>query len=277
MSAANATPIDRALALERILAIAREAAAGIAQVYAGQFDVEYKGKNDPVTIADRTANTLICDALIEAYPGMPIVAEESDASSYAGFTSAKAVWFVDPLDGTREFVARNGEFAVMIGLAEEGRATLGVLFEPATGRAFIGGEGLGAFEVMADGSRREAHVSKTARLADAEMLASRSHRSEDLERGVARFGVRAITPRGGAGVKAARIAMGESDIYWQPGRAGKRWDACAPEAIVRAAGGVYTDGYGDPIDYATDVIENTRGILAANAELHAEVLAKMPR
>lgn len=263
---------DRKEALERALEISRVAARGIAKIYAGEFDVEYKAKNDPVTIADREANTLICDELTKTYPGVPIVAEESDPASYADYAKAREVWFVDPLDGTREFVAKNGEFAVMVGLAESGRATLGVLVEPATGRIFVGGEGLGAFEVAEDGSRRAIHVRSTASLADAEVLVSRSHRGPMLEEQAKKLGVRALTPRGGAGVKASRVACAESDVYFQPGRAGKRWDACAPEAIVRAAGGVFTDEDGEPIDYANERLENAHGLVAANPVLHAAII-----
>src|SRR5580693_2902193 len=100
-------------------------------VYAAEFDVEFKSKNDPVTRADREANALLCDRLGRAFPGVPVVAEESDPSAYANFEKSEEVWFVDPLDGTREFVAHNGEFAVMIGLAEHGRATVGVIVAPA--------------------------------------------------------------------------------------------------------------------------------------------------
>jgi 3'(2'), 5'-bisphosphate nucleotidase len=269
--------IDRAEALERALTIARAAADGIARIYAGEFDVEYKGKNDPVTLADREANTLICAELARAYPGVPIVAEESDPSSFAGFASAPVVWFVDPLDGTREFVARNGEFAVMIGLTEAGRATVGVLVAPALGRTWIGAEGIGAFEVMANGDRKPIHVSSVASMADAELLVSRSHRSAELDGAAARLGVRQITQCGGAGIKAARIACGEAEIYAQPGRAGKLWDSCAPDAIVRAAGGTWTDAFGVPIVYTTEKLENARGLLATNGPLHAAVVAALAR
>jgi len=268
--------IDRKQALERALSVSRAAARGIAKVYAGEFDVEYKGKDDPVTVADRDANTLICAELAKAYPGVPIVAEESEPETYAGYTNAAEAWFVDPLDGTREFVARNGEFAVMVGLAENGRATVGVLVEPATGRTFVGAEGVGAFEVAEDGSRRAIHVRATATLAEAEVLVSRSHRGPQLEAQAQKLGVRALTPKGGAGVKASRVACGETDIYFQPGRAGKLWDACAPDVIVRAAGGVFSDENGDAIDYR-GALENQRGLVAANAALHRAIMAARTR
>ncbi len=266
--------IDRRAALDRALAIALEAGEGIARVYAGAFDVEYKGKNDPVTRADREANALICAELARAYPGVPIVAEESDPATYAGFSRAPAAWFVDPLDGTREFVARNGEFAVMIGLAEEGRAVLGVLVLPAAGRSFVGAEGLGAFEVSANGTRRAIHVAARSELRGARVVVSRSRRAPEGEAKIAELGL-VLEPCGSAGVKAARVACAEADLYVQPGNAGKLWDACAPEAIVRAAGGIWRTDRGEPYDYAREEITNARGIVSGNDALVAKMVASL--
>src|SRR4029077_18943512 len=145
---------DLAKVAETALRIALEASDVVNRVYATPFEVEFKGKDDPVTRADREANELACERLARAFPGVAIVAEESDPRSYAGFARHDRVWFVDPLDGTREFVARNGEFAVMLGLAEGGRALVGVIVAPAWGRAFVGIVGEGAWEVSSDGSRR---------------------------------------------------------------------------------------------------------------------------
>jgi 3'(2'), 5'-bisphosphate nucleotidase len=269
--------LDRASTLDRVLAIAREAGEGIARVYAGAFDVEYKGdkaKNDPVTRADKEANALICAELARSYPGIPIVAEESDPATYAGFSRASAAWFVDPLDGTREFVARNGEFAVMIGLAEGGRAVLGVLVLPAIGRTFVGAEGLGAFELGPSGARTPIHVSGRTELRGARVLVSRSHRAAEAEEKIAALGL-VLEPCGSAGVKAARVACGEADLYVQPGNAGKLWDACAPEAIVRAAGGEWRSAFGDPYDYTREDITNRQGIVTGNGALVAELVASL--
>src|SRR5215472_5746236 len=187
------TPGDRAHALEVALDAAREAAELVMRVYATPFAVDYKGVNDPVTQADREANALIVERLATAFPGVPVVAEESDPASFAGFGTATAAWFVDPLDGTREFVARNGEFAVMIGLAEEGRATAGVVLCPAMGRTFMGGEGLGAYEIDAAGARRPVRASSTVAVEAASVVVSRSRRSAALDEVLTRLGVAEIT------------------------------------------------------------------------------------
>jgi 3'(2'), 5'-bisphosphate nucleotidase len=265
------TVIDRRAALDRVLGIAREAGEGIARIYAGAFDVEYKGEDDPVTRADREANAFICAELARAYPGVPIVAEESEAASYAGFSRAPAAWFVDPLDGTRDFVAKNGEFAVMIGLAEGGKAVLGVLVLPAVARSFVGAEGVGAFEVAAGGARSAIHVSDRRELRGARVLMSRSRPVPEEAAKLTALGL-VPSPCGSAGVKGARVACGEADLYFGAGNAGKLWDSCAPEAIVRAAGGDWRTADGAPYEYAREDIVNTRGIVAGNVELVAALL-----
>jgi 3'(2'), 5'-bisphosphate nucleotidase len=267
----------------RVLGIAERAAALIARAYEETVVVSYKAKDDPVTSADRAANALITGALAAEFPNIPIVAEESDPATYAGYHRAELAWFVDPIDGTRDFIKRNGEFAVMIGLAEKGRSTLGVVVMPVgglalpgegpLGRAFVGGVGVPAFE--AGVTKRPLHVSSVATLGDAELLVSRSRHEGSLEDVATHFGVRKITLSGSAGVKAARVAVGGADVYAEPGYAGKLWDSCAPEAIVVAAGGRVSDARGEAFDYQSPLLDNARGILVTNGELHAPMLDRL--
>jgi len=264
--------VNRADELEIMLRVAREASVIVARIYATNFSVDYKGPADPVTQADREANTLICARLAESFGPVPIVAEESDESAFAGWADAPRVFFVDPLDGTLEFVARNGDFVVMIGLAEKGRSIAGVVVAPATGLAWAGGEGLGAFEVAPDGARTPIHVTDTSLLSRANVVISRSHPSERLQHLMARLGVQKATPRGSAGLKATDVASGRADFYLHPNQAGKLWDTCGPEAIVTAAGGLCTDATGQAIDYNGPGLANTNGFLASNGKLHQAVL-----
>jgi 3'(2'), 5'-bisphosphate nucleotidase len=263
--------------LEVAITAAREASALVMDIYAGGFAVEYKAKDDPVTRADRESNALLCDRLARACPGVPIVAEESDPATYAGFRGAEAAWFVDPLDGTREFVARNGEFAVMMGLAERGRAVLSVILLPAWDRAFAGIVGRGAWEIRTDGTRRPIHVSSRKTLRGASVLVSRSRKTEWLAPLLASLGTAPPTARGSSGLKAALVAAGEHDIYVQPGLAGMRWDACASDALVRAAGGICSEEDGAPVEYASGEMVNARGLVATNGAVHAELLQAMKR
>jgi 3'(2'), 5'-bisphosphate nucleotidase len=124
-----------------------------------------------------------------------------------------------------------------------------------------------AFEAMRDGSRRAMRTSSVSAMKDARVVVSRSHRAPTLEAGLAMLGAREATTFGSAGIKASLVAGGEADVYLQPGRAGKRWDACAPEAIVLAAGGAFSDTRGVPIEYASGELENAFGLVATNAAL----------
>jgi 3'(2'), 5'-bisphosphate nucleotidase len=260
-----------------VLGAAREAARVVMRVYAAPFDVQYKGKDDPVTVADRESNALVCDRLARAFPGIPIVAEESDPSEYAGFAGANATWFVDPLDGTREFVARNGEFAVMIGLAEKGEATLGVIVAPAWERSFVGIVGDGAWEVATDRSRAPIRVAPRLSLEGASLVVSRWRTPSRIPELVAATGAREAVQHGSAGLKGVLVATGVHDVYVQPGRAGLRWDACAAEALVRAAGGECTDAEGARLDYASGELENARGLVATNGTVHAALIEALRR
>jgi 3'(2'), 5'-bisphosphate nucleotidase len=264
---------DLALAAEIALAAALEASETVMRVYTTPFGVQYKGKNDPVTLADHEANALLCERLSKKYPGVPIVAEESDPSTYAGFEGADTAWFVDPLDGTREFVARNGEFAVMIGLAQGGRAALGVIVAPTWGRSFVGIVGYGAWSVEKDGSRAPIHVSTRPSPEGASILVSRSHTPPRLASLVAAVHAGETMIYGSSGLKACLVATGAYDVYLQPGHAGMRWDACASEALVKAAGGNCTDADGGAFDYAGSELANKRGLVATNGLLHESIIA----
>lgn len=259
--------IDLSRAAQTALDAALAASETVMAIYQTSFAVDYKAKDDPVTRADREANALICERLGAQFPGVPIVAEESPPDRYAGFEAAPECWFVDPLDGTREFVARNGEFAVMIGLARDGRAALGVIVAPTWPRAFVGIVGEGAWEVARDGTRAPIRVSSHSSLAGATILVSRSRRPPGVSSLIATAGATEVV-YGSSGLKAALVATGANDVYLQPGLAGMRWDACASEALVVAAGGECTDATGHAFDYRTTDLSNARGLIATNARLH---------
>ncbi len=255
--------------------IAAEAAALVAEVYAKPFEVEYKGPRDPVTIADRRANDLIVERLTREFPGVPIVAEESEPESFANFRDAPSVFFVDPVDGTNEFIEHNPEFVVMIGLLEGTIATHGVIHAPVFGTAWAGVVGAGAERVEADGARAPISVTSVRELADATVVSSRSHRSARLERALAALGVKAITSMGSAGLKGAAVARGSVDAHVAPHYAGKRWDAAAVDALTTAAGGTVTDAWGDPLDYRAATLTNDRGLVASNGHIHAALLERL--
>jgi len=261
--------------LDTLCAIATEAGQAILQLYESDFSVDYKGPGDPVTDADRAANVLICERLRAHFPDAAIVAEESPEEAYLEYRSSPRVFFVDPLDGTREFVARNGQFVVMIGLLVENAVTLGVVYAPATGTLWFGSRELGAYRRDSDGAERPIHVGGVVEPAQARITISRSRRSEPLSEALRRIAPRVVAPMGSAGLKGSLVAEASADAYLAIGAAGKHWDACAMEALVTAAGGCVTDARGLPLNYRGPVMELEHGLLASNQQLHRALLARL--
>jgi 3'(2'), 5'-bisphosphate nucleotidase len=274
LSAGSGTS-DSANLLETLDAIAREAAVLIRRVYATEFSVDFKAPRDPVTEADRQANELICERLNKLFPSVPIVAEESEPATFAGYRQAERIFFVDPLDGTREFVARNGEFVVMIGYVDGERASASVIHAPESGISWLGELGNGAYQTEADGSKKPISVSHVRTLAEARIVGSRSHRNPALEQALAALGARELVALGSAGLKASAVAHGAADAYVAPHYAGKRWDACAADALISAAGGKLTDSHGELIDYRSEKLDNDRGVVASNGSFHDAIIEKL--
>ncbi|HKO94778.1 MAG TPA: 3'(2'),5'-bisphosphate nucleotidase CysQ [Polyangiaceae bacterium] len=258
--------------LDFLAAVARDAGRVIMQHYSTEFRVDYKGPGDPVTDADRAANTLICERLRAQFPDAAIVAEESPPEAYRGYRERQRVFFVDPLDGTREFVAKNGEFVVMIGLLIADQVTLGVIYAPATNRLWCGETGVGAYRVEADGTERPLRVGNVVEPEQVRIAISRSRRGEPLNRALSRISPRVVTPRGSAGLKGALVADDEADAYLAIGGAGKHWDSCALEALVVAAGGAVTDAYGHALQYRAEGLELEHGLLVTNPGLQRVLL-----
>jgi 3'(2'), 5'-bisphosphate nucleotidase len=262
--------------LERLVALAARAARAVLEVYQGEFAVEYKGPRDPVTAADLRAHALLVEGLGAAFPGVPVVSEEGDPASFRALDRAERALFVDPLDGTREFIDRNGEFVVMIGLVEAGRATAGVVHAPVAGTAWAGRVGAGAWRVPAGGGRWEpVRVSAEADLARARLVASRSHRTGRLERALAALGAAELRRLGSAGLKGAEVAAGLAEAYVHPGGGLRRWDTCALDALVRAAGGEVTDLAGAPLAYGGDPLLRVAGLVASNGATHEAILRRL--
>lgn len=244
-------------------------------MYQSDFRVDYKRPGDPVTDADRDANTLICARLEQEFPGAAIVAEESAPEHYAGYRRHERVFFVDPLDGTREYVARNGQFVVMIGLLVEDVASLGVVYAPTTGTLWCGERGQGAFRIDADGSEHSIRVSSVVEPAEARITVSRSRRSDPLKRVLQQVAARHVMPMGSAGLKGALVADASADGYLAVGVSGKHWDACALDALVCGAGGTVSDLSGQPLDYRSDELELSHGLLVANPALHTAIRRRL--
>ena len=253
--------------------IAREAGEILLRYYRGHYTVDLKNGCEPVTEADRAANEHIVDRLREEFPEDGVLAEESVAEA-GSIGNRRRVWMVDPMDGTNEFINHTDEFAVMIGLVVDGRPVLGVVNQAATGIVYRGIVGHGA-ECVRRGVAHPMRVDATSELSDLRLICSRSHLPEIVERLMRDLGITEMLRSGSVGLKIGKIGTGICDLYLHPSAGTKLWDACAPEAILHAAGGRLTDFDGRPISYDPAQVHNRRGLLASNGVAHEALLARL--
>lgn len=259
---ALSSPIDT---LNTLAQIARQAGEAIMEIYGTDFVVRGKDDASPVTEADQCAEAIILAGLRQFTPALPIVAEEEVAAGRIPEVGG-SFWLVDPLDGTKEFISRNGEFTVNIALIVDGQPQLGVVLAPALDRLFLGAAGAGAF-VEEHGTRRAI----TCREVPAEgltVVASRSHGdAAALDTFLAGSQV-AHTRSAGSSLKLCLVASGEADVYPRLGRT-MEWDIAAGHAVLLAAGGrVLTVTDSQPLRYGKPGFDNPHfaawGLCAAN-------------
>ena len=229
--------------IEVMSAVARDAGAAILQVYGDEdFGVQTKADDSPLTRADLAAHNIIVEGLQKRAPGIPVLSEESDSISFAERSSWDQYFLVDPLDGTKEFINRNGEFTVNIALIEEGVPMRGVVFVPVKDVMYIGDQHEGIATVTRAGATGSIRVRKLDR-ASLTVVASRRHGGEALEAclNVLREHFVSIdTTNMGSSLKLCLIAEGEADLYPRLAPTSE-WDTAAAQAVVEAAGGKVVD------------------------------------
>jgi 3'(2'), 5'-bisphosphate nucleotidase len=249
--------------------LARKAGA-VAHALQQGIEVEMKAGDEPVTIADRRASEIIVAGLAAAFPDDPVISEELPPPP--GAQASARLWLVDPIDGTKDFIRGEDGWSVMIGLVRDGKPVLGVVYQPAQDRMFYAVPE-GAW-VATPTVTEPMQVSTVAAAGEVRLVASKSHRSPDIDRVKERLGIKNEENVGSVGVKLCLIALGVHDLYVNPAAKTKAWDTCAPEAILARAGGRLSDLYGGPIDYRGD-LAHRRGLVASNGLVHAEVLSRL--
>lgn len=245
--------------IDGALDVARRAAADIMTIYAGGFEVEQKSDCTPLTAADMASHRRLEAELAPLDPGALVLTEESAPERFAARRQARRLWLVDPLDGTREFVKRNGEFCINVALVEDGQVRLGVLLHPPTGTAWCAAEGLGATRI--DGAGR--HPLQVTRPCPPlpRAAASRSFGNAAVEAYLAALGPVDRVPQGSA-LKFGRIAEGQCDIYARLASRCSEWDVAAGQCIVEQAGGRVVDEHGQPLRYNQRDIVTVHNFLA---------------
>ena len=245
-----ADPTDGMLALA--IELATRAGAAILAIRAAGFETHAKPDRSPVTAADHAAEAIIVAGLRAAYPQIPVIAEEEVAAGGAG-TADEMFWLVDPLDGTREFVAGTDDFTVNIGLVRNGTAVLGVVGAPASDELFFGAVGIGAWKRTQAGDRA-IHV-RPPPPDGLVVMASRHHGAiSELHEFLAGRRVSSLRHIGSS-LKFCRVAEGEADLYPRLGRT-MEWDTAAAHAVAEAAGARITGLDGTPLSYGKSNFEN---------------------
>jgi len=237
MRQAPSFAVEASKLLPKVLHIAREAGDAIMAVYAAMTspDVSHKADGSPLTQADLAAHDVIARGLPVLAPDIPVVSEE-DSASHAHRQPTGRFWLVDPLDGTKEFLARNGEFTVNIALVQDGVAVLGVVVAPALGLAYWGGAGHGAFRETAGRIEPIRVTSPTERTGHPlRVLASKSHMNAETRAFLDQLGPHELIQLGSS-LKFCRIAEGLADLYPRLGPTCE-WDTAAGQAVLEAAGG----------------------------------------
>ncbi len=264
--------------LETAITLARKAGEKILEYYILEIFVEEKIGADnfiePVTIADRKASEIIVSGLQKAFPGDGILSEEKPDTDER--LSKNRVWIIDPLDGTKGFIEKNGDFAVQIGLAENGESVLGVVFLPFQNDLYFATKGGGAFLARNDDNPEKLKVSEKSDFTQMNLAVSRNHYSKNMNRVIKQFGIKKEIRRGSVGLKIGLIAQKICDLYIHFSPRTKHWDTCAPEIIIEQAGGKLTDVFGGKIVYNTKDVQNHNGVLAScGIEAHEKTVKNL--
>ena len=233
-------------AVEELVEIAATAGRAIMAVYRQDFEVLRKEDQSPLTQADLASHRIICEALSGLTPTIPLLSEESADIGFDTRSGWREYWLIDPLDGTREFVNRNGEFTVNIALIDAGKPVFGVVHVPVQGKTYIGCEGAGAELRVGDESPQPIRVADKS-ASPVRVVGSRSHRGASLDAFITALGDSELVPMGSS-LKFCVVAEGNADIYPRLGPTSE-WDTAAAQAVVEQAGGAVVTLDGKPMMY----------------------------
>lgn len=236
--------------LDPVVKLAAEAAQAILAIYTADFAVHDKSDASPLTDADLAAHHVLVDGLGALTPDWPILSEEGGQPDFAERSGWARYWLIDPLDGTKEFIKRNGEFTVNIALIDQHRPVLGVVYVPATGVHYAASVGRGAFKAETLGGTLHPIAVRPCPMGQRVVaVASRSHQSPEVAAYLERLGPCDLTSMGSS-LKICLVAEGKADIYPRLGPTSE-WDTAAAQAVLEIAGGKLTDLHGEPMRYNT--------------------------
>jgi len=234
--------------LEQLVDISQRAGIAILQWYNGNMGITHKADNSPLTKADLASHELITAELTSLWPDIPVLSEESADIPWPTRQSWQQYWLVDPLDGTKEFINRNGEFTVNIALIRDHQPVLGIVYVPVTGICYFAAHDYGAWRQDNDNGATAIEVRQPA-AEPAAIVGSRSHANPELAHQLNKLGPHELISMGSS-LKFCRVAEGRADFYPRLGPTSE-WDTAAAQAVVEAAGGQVVKIDGNPLDYNT--------------------------
>jgi 3'(2'), 5'-bisphosphate nucleotidase len=260
--------------LTAALSAADRAAAVILDLYA-RFEAIADAPASITTAADRESQEVIIRSLRKTFPGDAFRAEESTPALAEASATGPRMWVIDPIDGTRGFARKTGEFSVMIALVEGGEPVVGVVLEPATSVCTYAVRGSGCRRCDRGGEPVAVAVTQTASLAESTLVQSHTSRSRGPTMPVQRLKPRTIVETYSAGIKLARVARGEADLYVSTYDVMNDWDLAAGHVLVTEAGGRVSTLDGRPIRYGERNPAHAGGVLASNGKLHDAAIAAL--
>lgn len=239
---------------DAVCGIARLAGQAIMAVYATDFSVDHKEDDSPITQADRAANQVITQSLAALHPDVPVLSEESGQPDYAQRKHWKRFWLVDPMDGTKEFVARNGEFTVNIALVEGRRPVFGVVYLPVKDMLYAGGAAFGSLRRQGGAAAQPIRTARPLPGEPVVVVRSRSHPDALLDAYLERYPLRREVTAGSS-LKFCLVAEGAAHCYPRFNRTWE-WDTAAGQAIIEGSGGVFTAMGGGDFLYNKEELVN---------------------
>ena len=250
--------------LEVAIEAAREAGKAIREIYdkPENYDVEYKQDNSPLTAADKASNAIIMKYLKEAFPGYAVLSEEEKDDKTR--LENDLCFVVDPLDGTKEFIKRNGQFTVNIALSYQHQAVMGVIFVPVTGELYYASQGDGAFLQKPGETPVQLHVTDNIDTESLKVVMSNSHGCEEMDRLLEKHHLTNFV-KIGSSLKGCMVASGEADIYYRHNPT-MEWDTAAMQCIVEEAGGIFRQMDDTPMLYNRENNRNDKGFYAINCQ-----------
>ena len=253
--------------LNQVLNVIKQAGKMVMSFYNKDYQIKDKGNDSPVTEADLASEKIILKGLSKYDYGLLSEETEDDKTRL----KKERVWIIDPLDGTKDFINKTGDFTIMIGLVENGQPILGAVYQPAKDILYYAIKGKGAYGQIKDQGVKKIKVSEVSDISKARFLGSRFHKSE-LETKVAKeFNITKIIPCGSIGLKAALIASGQADFNLNPSSHPQEYDVCAADIILHEAGGKLTDLKGKRYKYNQED-PHINGYVVSSGLLHGQII-----